>query len=427
MTLAVVGLGYVGLVAAVCLAAAGHRVIGIEADPRRVDLLRSGHAPFWEPGVDDLLRQGLASGNLTFTRDFSDLVEAEVVLLAVGTPSGLDAAVDTRDLEAAIADLAPHLGPDAVVVLKSTVPVGTQARVVAALGHPTASNPEFLREGSAISDFRSPDRVILGVTDPRAESALRRMYAPFVASDRILVMDPASAELTKYAANTLLAARLSFLNELADLCGPTGADIHEVARGLAADHRIGPAFLAPSLGWGGSCLPKDVAALQALGQKHGVPLAIPAAAVASNTRHGERWIEAVHAALAPVRGRVVAAWGLAFKANTDDVRHSPALAVVESLLAAGAVVRAHDPRAMEAARRILGDRVHWCDHPAEALTHATALVIGTEWDDYRRPPVQGDLEVVCDGRNLWRDAPKSGWTFEYLAVGNAGQPRPNRP
>ncbi len=422
LDLAVVGAGYVGLVASACFAAAGHRVVCLDRDPARIAAILDGRLPVWEPGLPERLAAGRA--NLSFTTDPRAVATAEIVLLAVGTPSGLDAAVDLADLDAALEAVLPWLAPRALLVVKSTTPVGTLARVRerfgrAGLHNPLATCPEFLREGSAIADLDAPDRVVIGTDDPDAAARLAPLYP---GAKRILRMDPASAELAKYAANALLAARVSFVNELADLATATGADIDAVREALAADHRIGPHHLEPGPGWGGSCCPKDLAALASFGRGHGVEATIAEAALRSNALHVERWVARIRDLLDPIAGRRIAAWGLAFKADTDDVRYSPALAVVRALADAGARVTVHDPVALVAARGVLGDRVGYAPDAWSALAGADALVIGTAWAAYRDADlarIARELpgRVIVDGRNLWRPATLAGGPLRYHSVG----------
>jgi UDPglucose 6-dehydrogenase len=426
MRIAVIGAGYVGLVAASCLAEAGNDVACVDRDPARIERLSRGELPLWEPGLEALIRAGVAAERLSFRTDVRGAVgAAAVVFLAVGTPSGLEAAVDLGDLDAAVEALLSCLPADAIVALKSTVPVGTHARVTArlrreGLENPVASNPEFLREGSAIADFRRPDRVIVGADDPRAIALLRQLYAPFLATeDRLLAMDPPSAELTKYAANTLLAARVSFVNELSSLAEATGADMDHVRLGLGTDHRIGLDYLQASLGWGGSCFPKDVRALADLGRSLGAPIRTAEAAIEANDAHRDRWLGRIRGAFPSLEGRAIAIWGVAFKAQTSDVRHSPGAALARAMIAGGAAVSVHDPRAPV---DLFGDRARWAADPYDAAEGADALLVCTEWPEYRSPDFARLAAAmrgrdVFDGRNLWSLAWMAALPFRYHSVG----------
>ncbi len=431
MKIAVLGSGYVGLVAGACLAEAGNHVTMIDRDAHRVDMIRRGVPPIYEPGLAEVLRNGLDSGRLRATTDTAEGVDgAEVVLLAVGTPSMPDGSVDMRQIDSAAEAIGRSLTCQAVIATKSTVPVGTSERVRQRIaGHArvpfeVASNPEFLKEGAAVDDFKKPDRVIVGVSSDHALDVLRRMYAPFmVQRDRLIAMDPPSAELTKYAANAMLATRISFMNELSRLCEHYGADIGLVRQGMGTDRRIGPDFLYASLGYGGSCFPKDVAALSTMGRDVGMPQTIVEAVQEANRAQRERLFHRLVAGLGgDARGRTVAVWGLAFKARTDDVRDSAAITLCEHLLTAGATVRVHDPKARETAAVVLGDRVTWCDDPYVATDSADALLIATEWADYRMPDLDrlaGQLRqrLIVDGRNLYDRKIFEGTGLTYVSIG----------
>ncbi len=432
MRLAVIGSGYVGLVAAACLAREDHDVTVVDVDAARIDALRSGACPIYEPGLPALLDRGRAAGRLRFTTDATEAVaDAGVVLLAVGTPSGRDGAVDLTQVEAAAHAVAAGLRAWTVIVLKSTVPVGTHERLAdlirqrAAAPFALVSNPEFLKEGAAIEDFLAPDRVIVGTEDADALAVMRRLYAPFLRHpDRLLVMDPRSAELTKYASNAMLAVRVGFMNELSRLCESVGADVDHLRRGMGADPRIGPDFLHASLGFGGSCLPKDVRALARLGDDAGAPQTVVRAAWDANLVQQEHFAGRVADALGgSLEGRVIAQWGLAFKAHTDDVRASAAIWVAQWLRRAGATLRLHDPAALDTGRAALGDtRVTYHRDPYEALDGAEALVIATEWPEYRHADLARMAHrmvrpLILDGRNLYPLARMADGPFTYHSVG----------
>lgn len=436
MKIAVVGTGYVGLVAGAGFADFGHHVHCVDVDAARIAALADGKIPIHEPGLDDLVRRGLQRGTLSFTADLGRAVaHDDIVFLAVGTPSAPDGSCDTSLLEAAAESVGRVLAPDAVVVIKSTVPVGTCERVRAIVARVTGgkdfsvvSNPEFLTEGNAVNDFMKPARIILGVrvSDDRARDLLRALYAPFVRTiDRILVMDPPSAEICKYACNAMLATRVSFMNELARLCEKVGADVEHVRQGMAWDERIGARYLFPGIGFGGSCLPKDVRALVAIARQHDERLQVVEAVQRVNEAHQQWFYARIAAHLGgTARHSTVAIWGLAFKPNTDDIREAPAVALCEALCSEGARVRVHDPVARSAFSRIFGDRVEFLDDPYEAATQADALVLVTEWHEYRRPDfsrVRSLMRspVVFDGRNIWDAAELRALGFTYFGMGRS--------
>jgi UDPglucose 6-dehydrogenase len=431
---AVVGTGYVGLVVGACLAETGNDVIAADQDAAKIASLRHNHLPIYEPGLEPLVVKNQRDGRLQFTTDVGAAVErSDVIFIAVGTPPEEDGSADLRHVLAVAELIGRHVTRPKLVITKSTVPVGTAARVRAEIArHARAAfhvcaNPEFLKEGAAVEDFMKPDRVIVGVDAREAADVLAELYAPFVRTGNpIIVMDIASAEMTKYAANAMLATRISFMNQIARLCDALGADVTAVRKGLGSDRRIGPAFLFPGPGYGGSCFPKDVQALVRAGAECGVPLDILEAVHAANERQKrllfEKLARRFHGALA---GVTVAVWGLAFKAETDDVRESPALVLIEQLLAAGAHVRAHDPAAMPAARRQLGDRVRYAESAYHALEGAGALVIVTEWLEYRNPDfdrIKGLLSqpLIVDGRNLYDPERLARLGFVYESIGRPG-------
>lgn len=432
MRLAVIGSGYVGLVAGACFAETGNDVICVDADGNKVARLRRNEIPIHEPGLEPMVRRNQDAGRLRFTHRLEEAVEhARVIFIAVGTPPMENGSADLSHVLDVARDLARLIREPSVVVTKSTVPVGTAQKVAAVLGENSdvaievCANPEFLKEGAAVDDFMRPDRVVVGTEHEPTRELMRELYAPFTrqGGERLIFMDPASAELTKYASNAMLATRISFMNQIAGFCEAVGADVHRVRQGIGADHRIGRAFLYPGPGYGGSCFPKDVKALRHSGEERGVPMDLLAAVEAVNERQKQVLLEKVRRFAGPdLAGKVVAVWGLAFKAETDDVRESPALAVVQGLLDDGATVRAHDPHAMEAARQVFGDRIEYSADPYEAATGADALLVVTEWLLFRTPDFDrlGRLmrrRLIIDGRNLYEPDRLEGLGFEYHGIG----------
>jgi UDPglucose 6-dehydrogenase len=435
MRIAVVGTGYVGLVAGTCFAETGHDVVCVDVDAAKIDSLRKGRSPIYEPGLEELIARNSKAERLSFTTDLAAAVGgAEVVFLAVGTPQGDDGNADLRAAMKVAHDVARAAARYTVIVNKSTVPVGTASRMQAEIAARTSvpidvvSNPEFLKEGAAIDDFMRPDRIVIGASSQRAEKLLAELYAPFVRTESpIYFMDPASAELTKYAANAMLALRISFINEVATLCERVGADVDQVRKAIGADQRIGHTFLFPGVGYGGSCFPKDVKALVATARNHGLDFGLLAAVDAVNDRQKRllaNKAKAHFASTGGLRGRQVAVWGLAFKPKTDDLRSAPSLALVEELLADGADVAVHDPVAMDAARRLLGDRVRFAGNPYAAVDGAEALFLVTEWNEFRQPDFGRIREmmttpVLFDGRNIWNPVRLREQGFTYYGVGRA--------
>lgn len=428
-----IGSGYVGLVAGACLAETGNDVICADRDEAKVAGLRAGKLPIYEPGLGAMVERNAAADRLRFTTDLGEAVRySDVVFIAVGTPPGEDGSADLQHVLEVARTIGQNLDRFKVIVTKSTVPVGTADKVRSAIRGETdsdfavASNPEFLKEGAAIDDFMKPDRVVLGVDDPRAEKLLGELYAPYVRSGApILFMDIRSAEVTKYAANAMLAARISFMNQVAELCERVGADVFNVRNGIGTDSRIGKAFLFPGPGYGGSCFPKDVQALAHTARGAGMEPLLFEAIEAVNQRQKRVMFEKLSALVPELRGRTIAVWGLAFKAGTDDMRESPAVTLIEALLDAGAVVRAHDPQAMEVARGIWGDRITYTADPYAALEGADALAVVTEWLVYRNPDfarIRATLRqpVLIDGRNLYDPARMQELGFRHAAVGRKG-------
>jgi len=431
MRITVVGTGYVGLVSGTCFANSGNTVTCLDIDVAKIARLNRGEIPIYEPGLEELVVRSVKARRLLFSTDTAVAIStAQVVFLAVGTPPSADGSADLSSLWKVVDAIAPHLDPEAVVVTKSTVPVGTCAGIETRLKARTgrecrvASNPEFLKEGAAIHDFQKPDRVVVGVRSAEVAEILRSLYLPFLRTEHpFLVMSPESSEMTKYVANSLLATKISFINEVANLCERMEADIDDVRRGIGHDTRIGFAFLFPGVGYGGSCFPKDVQALTAMARDHGVVPRILAAVHETNLAQkqvlGEKIVARFGGQLA---GRRIAVWGLAFKPRTDDVRDAPSLDLLEQLLAGGAQVTVYDPEAMENVRAIHGDRLTYAVGPMEALDGADCLAIVTEWGDFRHPDF-GDMvcrmrsPTIFDGRNLYVPAEMRSRGFEYHSIG----------
>jgi UDPglucose 6-dehydrogenase len=432
MRIAVVGTGYVGLVAGTCFAESGNNVVCIDIDREKIEKLKHGSVPIYEPGLEELLKRNLHDRRLTFTTDYAEGVpRAEVVFIAVGTPPGQNGEADLKYVLDAARAIARTMTGYAVIVDKSTVPVGTAARVKAAVRESTehefdvVSNPEFLKEGAAIDDFLKPDRVVIGTDSQRAREVMDELYGPFVRTGNpILHMDVASAELTKYAANAMLATRISFMNEIANICSKVGANIDSVRRGIGSDARIGSRFLFAGIGYGGSCFPKDVKAIVQTAQSSGYDFRILKAVEAVNETQKRLLVDLVQARFGTqLKGRHFAIWGLSFKPNTDDMREAPSLVVIDALLAAGATIKAYDPEAMrECQRHHIGDRIAYAETPMDALDGADALVLVTEWNEFRRPDfdaVKAALKspIVFDGRNVYNRATLEKAGFEYFGVG----------
>ena len=432
MRIAVVGTGYVGLVAGTCFAESGNTVTCIDIDQAKVDALNEGKVPIYEPGLEELLHRNKRDSRLTFTTDYSKgIPNAQVVFIAVGTPPGEDGSADLKYVLAAARSIAEHMNGYAVIVDKSTVPVGTAAKVTATMKdvamYPfdVVSNPEFLKEGAAIGDFLKPNRVVIGSNSERAARIMAELYEPFVRTGNpILQMDVASAELTKYAANAMLATRISFMNEIASLCAKVGANIDQVRAGIGSDERIGSRFLFAGVGYGGSCFPKDVKALVSTASSHNLDFKVLRSVEAVNESQKRLLVRQITDEFgADLSGRRFAIWGLAFKPNTDDMREAPALVVIDDLLAAGATIIAHDPEAMEFCREHhLGDRIEYAPSPMSAVKGADALVLVTEWNEFRRPDfdaIQKDLKqpIIFDGRNVWPKETLVEMGFKYRGVG----------
>ena len=436
MKLTVYGAGYVGLVAAACFADAGNEVLAVDADPKRLAELQTGQVPFVEAGLAALVQRGVTTGRLTFSGDPERAAaHAAIHFLAVGTPSAADGSTDESQLLAAAHAIGRGATESAIVVVKSTAPVGAAERVIDAVRHEFALrnlsyaaevvvNPEFLRAGSAVRDFLEPDRVIIGGESPDAVATTASLYLPFVAPEKILHMDTASASLVKYASNAMLATRVSFMNELANLAEAMGADIDGIRRGIGADPRIGSRYLEPGMGYGGSCLPKDVASLIAVGEAAGVTMGIARAAAEANSLQPHRITEKLERHLGDLAGRTIAVWGIAFKADTDDLRDAPSHILIADLMEAGAIVRAFDPAAGQAARAHYGaaSDVHITDSAIDALQGADALAIAADWHEFRTASLATIAQhlsekLVVDGRNLFDPSAMSAVGITYCGVG----------
>ncbi len=438
MKVTMIGTGYVGLVTGTCFAEVGNDVLCLDVDPRKIAILNAGGVPIHEPGLEALVRRNAAAGRLRFTTDVDAAVaHGALQFIAVGTPPEEDGGADMQYVIAAARNIGQRMQEPKIVVDKSTVPVGTADRVRAVIAEELArrgaaldfavlSNPEFLKEGAAVDDFMRPDRVVIGTDDDRATATLRTLYAPFMRShDRFLVMDVRSAELTKYAANAMLATRISFMNEVANLADAVGADIEMVRKGIGSDPRIGYQFLYPGVGYGGSCFPKDVKALQYTGVEYGQPLDLLGAVEVVNERQKRVLVDKIEKRLgADLAGLTFGLWGLAFKPNTDDMREAPARVIIDALVARGARVVAYDPVAMTEAQRIYADApgIVFAASPLAACDGADALVIATEWQEFRSPDFASlrarlRTPLIFDGRNLYdpRDVRDQG--FEYFAIG----------
>ncbi len=443
MKVAVIGTGYVGLVTGTCLAESGNDVVCLDNNPKKIATLNDNRLPIYEPGLLELVQRNKRDGRLSFSGDLASVIRAaRLIFIAVGTPQSEAGDADLSSVFAvtdAIAEVLRSLEAgktgDRIVIVKSTVPVGTNAKIAERLaskgcGHvDVASNPEFLKEGAAIDDFMKPDRVVVGVRKPEVGEVLRELYAPFLRTERpFLLMSPESAEMTKYAANAMLATKISFINEVANLCDRLGADINDVRKGMGHDQRIGFQFLFPGPGYGGSCFPKDVEAIIAMGRQTGLPLKLMQAVDAVNDDQKQVLFHKIWTHFAgSLAGKTIAIWGLAFKPRTDDIREAPALTLIDSLLAAGAKVRVHDPEAMPNVREVYGERLYYADRPYGALEGADALVLVTEWPEFRNP----DFEVMkrllanrvlFDGRNLYDHRQMETLGFTYYAIGRGRRP-----
>ena len=461
MKITVIGSGYVGLVSGACLAELGNDVVCLDVDPKKIDILNNGGVPIYEPGLEEVIKSNVAAGRLRFTTDVNESVAHGLVqMIAVGTPSGEDGSADLQYVIAAARSIGRAMTEYKVIVDKSTVPVGTADKVrqavqeelgkrgilspspdkggLGGVGFSVVSNPEFLKEGAAIDDFNRPDRIVIGAEDERAIRVMREMYAPFQRNhDRLMVMDIKSAELTKYAANAMLATRISFMNELANLAEKVGADIEHVRKGIGSDQRIGYHFLYAGCGYGGSCFPKDVRALKRTSEEYGLPLKVLGAVEEVNDAQKSVLLHKIIQRFGEsLKGKHFALWGLAFKPGTDDMREATSRVVMEGLWARGATVTAYDPAAMKETRHIYplqsrpkagGERadLHYADNPKDALHDADALVIVTEWKAFKSPDfnvIKARLKqpVIFDGRNLFEPADIKALGIEYHGIGREG-------
>ena len=441
MKIAVIGTGYVGLVTGACLADIENDVTCVDVDEQKIDALTRGEIPIYEPGLAEVVSRNAQANRLRFTTDLPRAVAgARLVFLAVGTPQGDDGAADLSALWVVVDQIAPHLAAGAIVVTKSTVPVGTNTQINARLRErlgrecDIASNPEFLKEGAAIDDFTKPDRVVVGVRRQEVADVLHDLYAPLVSAERpFLVMSPESAEMTKYVANAMLATKISFINEMANLCQKTGADVNQVRKGIGHDARIGFSFLAPGVGYGGSCFPKDVRALACLARKFGLTPRMLEAVDEVNDNQKHVMFDSIKRHFqGHLADRTIAVWGLAFKPRTDDIREAPALVLLDQLLAAGVNVRVHDPEAMDNVRCQYGDRVVYCDELLTALAGVDALAIMTEWEHYQAPDLaamraQMNSPVIFDGRNLLHPEQMAAEGFSYHSIGRESVEQPRVP
>lgn len=431
MKISVVGTGYVGLVSGTCFAETGNYVTCVDIDPRKVEKLRAGQITIFEPGLEKLFLRNLKEGRLLFTTDLAEGVrEADIIFLALPTPPGEDGSADLKYVLGVARDLGKILDRYVVIVDKSTVPVGTAEKVRAAVAENYAgefdvvSNPEFLREGVAVDDFMKPDRVVVGTQSERARKLMSELYGPYVRSGNpVIFMDERSAELTKYAANSFLATKISFMNEVAQLCERLGADVDLVRRGIGSDERIGKRFLFPGIGYGGSCFPKDVQALVKSSSEVGYDFRILKSVMDVNERQKLHLMPSIRSYFGGgIAGRHFALWGLAFKPNTDDIREAPALYMIDAMLSEGANVSCFDPEAMGNVRALYGDRIRFAENPYDALQDADALVIATEWNEFRTPDflrIVKNLKnkVIFDGRNLFDVDAIRGLGFHYVSVG----------
>ena len=431
MNICVVGTGYVGLVAGTCFAESGNDVTCVDVVPEKVEALKRCEIPIYEPGLEELVRRNSEEKRLLFTTDLESAVRAaEVCVIAVGTPMDHSGAADLRAVMAVAEAIGKAANADKVVAIKSTVPIGTADRVRRVLREnskhhiPVVSNPEFMKEGAAIEDLMKPDRVVLGADDDAAIEKMKEIYGPFVRTENpILTMDNRSAEMTKYAANSLLATKISFINEIANLCERVGADINAVRRGIGTDRRIGPHFLFPGMGYGGSCFPKDVHAIMSTAQDHQLDFTLLRAVDEVNERQKRVMVGRVLEHFGgDVSGKQIAIWGLAFKPRTDDMREAPSVVLIERLLGSGARIAVHDPEAMGEAKKIFGSRVSYHKVNYDALEGAEALVVVTEWNEFRRPDFERmkrllKAPVIFDGRNIYEPLQMAALGFTYHSMG----------
>lgn len=435
MKIAVVGTGYVGLVSGTCFAETGLDVVCVDVDERKISMLNNGQIPIYEPGLEDIFKRNVDKGRLTFTTSLEDsLPESEAIFIAVGTPPDEDGSADLKYVLGVAREIGRHMQTYLVVVTKSTVPVGTSLKVKKAIQEEldarnvdipfdVASNPEFLKEGSAVDDFLKPDRIVVGIESPEAEKTMRRLYKPFLLNGHpILFMNIASSEMTKYAANSMLATKISFMNDIANLCELVGADVTMVRKGIGSDTRIGNKFIYPGTGYGGSCFPKDVQALVRTADEYGHSLDILKAVEAVNYRQKSVLVAKIKSHFGDLKGRKFALWGLSFKPKTDDMREAPSLVIIDRLLSEGASIVAYDPVAMEEAHRILGDKIALAKDEYDACIDADALIIVTEWPEFRMPNFRVlekllKTKTIFDGRNIYEPEEMNELKFNYYSIG----------
>lgn len=430
MKIAVVGTGYVGLVVGACFAENGSEVICVDKDEAKVRALQKGKIPIYEPGLEELVKRNRQEKRLTFTTALPRAVRAsQIIFIAVGTPEAEDGSADLQHVLGVARDIARAANGYKVIVDKSTVPVGTAEKVREVIRRETThpfsvvSNPEFLKQGAAVNDFLKPDRVVIGAEDPRGAELMKELYAPFTRTGApIMVMDCASAELCKYAANAMLATRISFMNEIANVCDLYGANVDEVRRAVASDTRIGAAFLFPGVGYGGSCFPKDVKAMLKFAKDKGYDFQILDSVENVNVRQKQVLVDKIQQHFGSLKGKTIALWGLAFKPRTDDMREAPAITIVSKLLQLGAKVQAYDPEATETAKRVFGNKITYCKKNYDALAGADALALVTEWNEFREPDY-GKMKklmkqpVVFDGRNIYNPGQLKSHGFTYFSIG----------
>ncbi len=436
MKIAVIGTGYVGLVTGTCFAETGVNVVCVDTDQKKVGLLKAGKVPIFEPGLEPMLIRNIKKGRLAFSDDIAYSIDgAEVIFIAVGTPPGEDGSADLKHVLAVAADIGKFLKHYVVVATKSTVPVGTAEKVrkaiqsgldkrLSSITFDVASNPEFLKEGSAVEDFLKPQRIIIGVDNEKTGEIMKKLYMPFLLNNRlVLFMDIPSAELTKYAANAMLATRISFINEIANLCEILGADINHVRKGIGSDSRIGNRFIYPGSGYGGSCFPKDVKAIMKTASDNGYELKVITAVEKANDYQKKVIYNKIDSFFnKDIKNRIIAVWGLSFKPQTDDIRESSAIYLIERLLKAGAKVRAYDPAAMEETRKEIGTKIFYAADQYDALTGADALALMTEWPEFHLPDFRKVAElmkgkVIFDGRNIYDPEEIRKFGFKYFGIG----------
>lgn len=436
MKITMIGTGYVGLVTGTCFAESGNDVTCLDVDTRKVDMLNKGGIPIYEPGLEELVKRNAAAGRLKFTTSYEDAIKsAKCVFICVGTPQDDSGAADLKYVQSAAENMAPFLKDGAVVICKSTVPVGTNRKVQEWIGARTqtrfyiASNPEFLKEGAAIDDFTKPDRVVVGVDSEEAADVLQELYKPFLRTEKpFIAVGIESAEMIKYAANCMLATKISFINEMANICEKVGADINEVRKGIGHDARIGFSFLFPGVGYGGSCFPKDVRALASLASANGVePRILRTVDETNNEQKHVLYRKLMNYFDGNLHGRTVAVWGLSFKPRTDDIREAPSLVLIRNLLDSGAIVKVHDPVAQENVQKEIGDAVTYCMHHYDACEGADAIAIVTEWNEFRNPDfdyikLKMKSPVIFDGRNLYDRKKMAARGFYYSGVGLSALP-----